>query len=129
MSLEEAIEVLKEDYILVPKQKANGNNLSKIDTINIVSHIVCGEYGIDPESLKTSSRAGMNPQIRYRIMYLIVKVCPGISYKYLAGYFNKKTHCIIVHAMQKLQGEIDVMPKVKNEMETLEKRVREELSK
>ena len=128
MSLEEAIEVLKEDYILVPKQKISGKP-SKLDVLNVVTQIVCGDYGVDPESLKTQSREGLNPQIRYRVMYLIVKVWPGISYKYLAGYFNKKSHCIVVHAINKLQGEIDVMPKIKSEMESLEKRVREELAK
>lgn len=128
MSLEEAIEVLKEDYILIPKQRSK-DAPSKADIINGVSAIVCKEYGIDPESLKTHSREGLNPQIRYRVMYLIIKVWPGISYKYLAGYFNKRSHCIVVHAVKKLQGEIDVMPKIKAEMEMLEQRVREELIK
>ncbi len=131
MSLEEAVQIAEQDYILIPKVKSpetiNGNVV-----LDVTTALICKEFGFTLEEIKSRSRAGYLPRARYRIFYITKKIFPNMGIRAMGRKFNlseNNAHSNVIHGMKQMEGEIRMMPKIKEELEYLEKRVREELAK
>lgn len=131
MSLEEALQIAEKDYILIPKI-TKPQVLRESTVLDVVTAIVCQEYGFTIEEIKSRSRKGNLPRARYRIFYLTKLIFPAVGIRNMGRRFNlseTNAHSNVIHGINQMAGEINVTPKTRLEMELLEKRVREELAK
>lgn len=131
MSLEEAVQIAEQDYILIPKVR-KPQTIRENTVLAITTAIVCQEYGFTLEEIKSRSRKGNLPRARYRIFYISKRVYPALQIRETGRRFgmgDQNAHSTVIHGINQIAGEVKVTPKVKLEMELLEKRVREELAK
>ncbi len=131
MSIEEAVQIAEQEYILIPKVK-KAEILSERKVLDLVTAIICQEYGFTMEEIKSRSRKGNLPRARYRIFYIARRIYPGLRIRETGRRFglgDENAHCTVIHGIKQIEDEVKVTPKVKLEIELLEKRVREELAK
>ena len=131
MSLDEALTLVKEDYIVIPKAK-NPETVNGNVVLDVTTALICKEFGFTLEEIKSKSRKGYLPRARYRIFYITKKIFPNVGIRAMGRKFNmseNNAHSNVIHGITQMEGEIKMMPKIKEELEYLENRVREELAK
>lgn len=109
VSLEIATKALEEIY---PKQK------TKEITIELIQEIVASNYQIKIQDLTAKSRVRRLVVPRQIAMYLCRKLT-DISLPQIGKNFGDRDHTTVIHAFDKIQGEVEKNPKLKNTVNDL----------
>lgn len=125
---EQVMEELKSEYIMIPKTKVITDGY----ILDLVTAVVCAEYKIPLEVIKSKSRKDNLPTIRYRIWWLAKKLHPSIGIRFIGRQFGKQSdnaHSVVIYGIEQMAGNIKFYPKEKEIMSNLELKIREELIK
>ena len=84
-------------------------------TIEIIEELVCLEFGINLDRLKSKSRHGILPTARFMLWYLIRKknLAPGLQA--IADMYDYKTHSNILTGISKVVGWMKTEKALKNQ--------------
>lgn len=114
------ISILEKDYHIIPKSK--NSQVSDKTLINIVCNHVAAAHCVPLLLLKSKSRRGQLPDIRYKIIFITLKLRPEMNLNIIGGQFSRailNTHCLALYGRDRVKGRMDVMPVYKSEIEKL----------
>ncbi len=95
-------------------------------TIEQIHEVVCDQFQVDPEQVRSKTRKREVVQARQLTMFL-AKHCTNSSLKQIGKYFNGRDHSTVIYANQTVQNMMDTDPKFREQVESIQKRMKIEL--
>ena len=98
---------------------------SKVIDITYIQEMVCDFYGITPEAIRGKRRNADLAYARHIAMYLC-RMYTDETLKNIAKAFGNRDHSTVVHAIEKLTDLMDINKKLRDEVEELKARLKQE---
>jgi chromosomal replication initiator protein len=95
-------------------------------TIEQIHEVVCDQFQVDPEQVRSKTRKREVVQARQLTMFL-AKHCTNSSLKQIGKYFNGRDHSTVIYANQTVQNLMDTDPQFREQVEAIQKRMKIEL--
>ncbi len=95
-------------------------------TIEQIHEVVCDQFQVDPEQVRSKTRKREVVQARQLTMFL-AKHCTNSSLKQIGKYFSGRDHSTVIHANQAVQNLMETDRQFKEQVEAIQKRMKIEL--
>lgn len=125
---EEVMQEIKKDFHVIPKQGIITDGY----ILDLVTAVVCDEYKVSLEAIKSKSRKDGLPPIRFKIWYLAKKIKPNIGIRFIGRQFGKQSdnaHSVVIYGITQVEGDMKIYPKEKAIILDLELKIKDELEK
>ncbi|MCQ2977363.1 MAG: chromosomal replication initiator protein DnaA [archaeon] len=94
------------------------NNKNNIITPEKIMEIICNEYKVTPEEIKSQRRSQDLVIPRHMFMYLCRQII-DMTYDEIAKFLERKDHTTVMHGYKKIKDEIKENPLFANKIEHL----------
>lgn len=95
-------------------------------TIEQIHEVVCDQFQVDPEQVRSKTRKREVVQARQVTMFL-AKNCTNSSLKQIGKFFGGRDHSTVIYANQAVQNQLETDPEFRNQVEAIQKRMKIEL--
>ncbi|MCQ2978065.1 MAG: chromosomal replication initiator protein DnaA, partial [archaeon] len=94
------------------------NNKNNIITPEKIMEVICNEYNVTPEEIKSQRRSQDLVIPRHMFMYLCRHII-DMTYDEIAKFLERKDHTTVMHGYKKIRDEIKENPLFANKIENL----------
>ena len=95
-------------------------------TIEQIHEVVCDQFQVDKEQVRSKTRKREVVQARQLTMYLS-KSCTNSSLKQIGKFFNGRDHSTVIHANQAVSNLLETDAEFRKQVEEVKKRMKIEL--
>lgn len=88
-------------------------------TVEMIQEVVCSEFKIKIQDLKSASRAKPYSLPRQIAMFLVRKYT-GIPLKDIGNYFGGKDHTTVMHACEKIETQMEINSDLREKVESIQ---------
>ena len=119
--------ITNSDYITIDdaeyalKNIVNNNN-SNLITPDKILDVVCEEFGVSPDDIKSSRRNQELVYPRHVFMYLC-RIIIDMTYEEIAKFLLRKDHTTIMHGYRKVKEEINNNPEFENRINLIKNKI------
>lgn len=107
-----------------PQKKPNKTNQYALQTMVLITNVVCGYYKLPTTVLTSKSRKRNVIIAKQFIIYFIKKLLPNITMKEIADFSNYTTHCNILYTIKVVESNITFNNQYKNDFAEIDKLLR-----
>jgi len=104
------------------KDMINGNSKREV-SVEFIQEVVANHFGIMPEELRSKKRTAHITQARHMAMYLSRMLLDGPLTK-IGQAFGGRDHTTVIHACDKISGEVETNEDMRQTISTLEKAIK-----
>lgn len=121
-NLNTTVEIEVNVTVIVRPSYVHKNPNKKIDFIQNVQHIVCNEYGVTEEEIKSEYKGRTVSDAKSVLWTILRDSSYKITYKQIGKIYNR-SHSSVMHQVEKLRGFMQVDKKLRDKIDLLMKKV------